>query len=415
MKNQVIIEALRRGLPPERGVGLYSVGHEKLINGIKRFHLSQIPEVGKIRFVSGSWGSGKTHFFRLLREVAFSENCLVSNVELNVNEAPLNKFERVFYSIVRNITTPSSYEIGIVEASPFSNVVFEALSKFGDRGENDEEISYETYAKACEILMANKGIDIDFKKIIQEYWKTYLLEGAEKSIVDQKREEILQWFAGEGTKGVYRKNFGVNKMVSRDNAKIMLQSLSEFVKLAGYRGLVILFDEAEQSYSTMRKSALRDAHNNLLSLINGIEALSGIFLVYATTPDFYIDSKHGIVVYGALSGRIGKPEDHPPKALDTVWNLDAVVPTLDNYHEVAKKIRSLYLETDPQTEELVMNEGELVSFVDDLYDLHPSLSSVRFWRVLVAGLIKKFDEQMEEEEVQTEQIYDDIMDLLREE
>lgn len=263
--------------------------------------------------------------------------------------------------------------------------------------------------------MANKGIDIDFKKVIQEYWKTYLPEGAEKSIVDQKREEILQWFAGEGAKGAYRKNFGVNKMVSRDNAKIMLQSLAEFVKLAGYRGLVILFDEAEQSYSIIRKSTLRDAHNNLLSLINGIKALSGIFLVYATTPDFYIDPKHGIVVYGALIGRIGKPEDHPPKALDTIWNLDAVVPTLDNYHEVAKKIRSLYLETDPQAEELVMNERNLVSFVDDLHGLHPSLSSVRFWRVLVAGLIKKFDEQMEDEKVQTEQIYDDVMNLLREE
>lgn len=39
-KNQ-IIESLRRGTPPERGVDLYSVGHEKLIEGIKKFHLSK--------------------------------------------------------------------------------------------------------------------------------------------------------------------------------------------------------------------------------------------------------------------------------------------------------------------------------------------------------------------------------------
>lgn len=38
------------------------------------------------------------------------------------------------------------------------------------------------------------------------------------------------------------------------------RSLAEFIKLAGYQGLVILFDEAEMSYSVMRKSALKEAH-----------------------------------------------------------------------------------------------------------------------------------------------------------
>jgi hypothetical protein len=413
----MIIEALRKGLPPEKGVDLYSVGHDKLITGIKKFHLSQIDEIGKIRFVSGSWGSGKTHFFRLLREVAFKENCLVSNVELSVNDAPLNKFERVFYSIIRNIMTPFHYEMGNMhEAMPFNNVVFEALKTLGSAvDEKYEEVTYETYANACEKLMENKGIDIDFKKIIQEYWKTYLPEGAEKAVIEQTRDEILQWFEGEGTKGSYRKRFGVNKTVSRDNAKLMLQSLSEFIKMAGYKGLIILFDEAEQSYSTMRKSALRDAHNNLLSLINSIESLSGMFLIYATTPDFYTDPKHGIVVYGALSGRIGKPEDHPPRALETVWNLDAVTIKLEDYQEVAKKIRSLYIQDYPQTEDLLMNDGDLEIFVNELYELHPSLSAVRFWRVLVTGLTRRLDNLMEEEEVSTEDLYYNVMDVLREE
>ncbi|MDI3484805.1 MAG: hypothetical protein PWQ50_25 [Methanolobus sp.] len=417
MTNQMIIEALRKGLPPEKGVDLYSVGHDKLITGIKKFHLSQIDEIGKIRFVSGSWGSGKTHFFRLLREVAFKENCLVSNVELSVNDAPLNKFERVFYSIIRNIMTPFHYEMGNMhEAMPFNNVVFEALKTLGSAvDEKYEEVTYETYANACEKLMENKGIDIDFKKIIQEYWKTYLPEGAEKAVIEQTRDEILQWFEGEGTKGSYRKRFGVNKTVSRDNAKLMLQSLSEFIKMAGYKGLIILFDEAEQSYSTMRKSALRDAHNNLLSLINSIESLSGMFLIYATTPDFYTDPKHGIVVYGALSGRIGKPEDHPPRALETVWNLDAVTIKLEDYQEVAKKIRSLYIQDYPQTEDLLMNDGDLEIFVNELYELHPSLSAVRFWRVLVTGLTRRLDNLMEEEEVSTEDLYYNVMDVLREE
>jgi hypothetical protein len=140
-----------------------------------------------------------------------------------------------------------------------------------------------------------------------------------------------------------------------------------------------------------------------------------MFLIYATTPDFYTDPKHGIVVYGALSGRIGKPEDHPPRALETVWNLDAVTIKLEDYQEVAKKIRSLYIQDYPQTEDLLMNDGDLEIFVNELYELHPSLSAVRFWRVLVTGLTRRLDNLMEEEEVSTEDLYYNVMDVLREE
>ena len=59
-----VIESLRKGIPPQRGVDLYSIGNEKLIEGIKKYHFSAMNKGGIIRFVSGSWGAGKTHFFR---------------------------------------------------------------------------------------------------------------------------------------------------------------------------------------------------------------------------------------------------------------------------------------------------------------------------------------------------------------
>jgi len=412
-----VIEALRRGVPPQRGAGLYSVGYDKLISGVQKYHLSDINSAGKIRFISGSWGSGKTHFFRLLREVVFKAGCLVSNVELNVTDASLNKFEKIFYSILRNVSTPTHYDMTLPnESAPFGEVVENTLRSIGMQGNIDKtaDITYERFQEACNSLMANKGIDIDFKKMIQKYWETFLPESPEKAVVEQTREEILQWFAGEGTVGSYRKRFGVNKMISKDNAKVMLQSLGEFVKIAGYKGLVILFDEAEQSFSIMRRSTLRDAHNNLLSLINSIESLSGLFLIYATTPEFYTDSKYGIVIYGALSGRIGKPEDIPPKALDTIWNLDAIETQSEHYIEAAKKIRSLYLQAYPEEQSLFPTEKDIDSVVHDLQKMHPSLSAVRFWRVLVTSIVRKLDSALEGESVQTDKIYKDVMDQLKE-
>ena len=412
-----VVESLRKGLPPQRGVDLYAVGNEKLIEGVKTRLLNKVGDMGIIRFISGSWGAGKTHFFRLFREVAFQNDCLVSNVELNANDAALNKFERIFYSIVRNVITPTYYhETATVEAAPFGTVVRETLAFLATGTRTiTNEIPHDHYAKACEALMADHSIDIDFKKMLQEYWKTFLPEAPEPAAQEQARQEILQWFSGEGSVAQFRKRFGVNKIVNKDNAKLMLQSLAGFVRLSGYRGLVILFDEAEMTYSTTRKSALRDAHNNLLSLINNIEALSGLFLLYATTPDFYTHPKHGIVIYGALAGRIGKPESRPPRSLDTIWNLDAVETSLADYQTAARKIRRVYAQAFPEAESEIPSEAAVDSFVAELHGIHSPMSHVRFWRALMTALITHFDDHLEGEVRSTEKVYDDVMERLREE
>ena len=261
--------------------------------------------------------------------------------------------------------------------------------------------------------MQDHSIDIDFKKIVQKYWETFLPDAPDPSQQAQSRAEILQWFSGEGTASMYRQRFSVNKMVNRDNAKLMLQSLAGFVQLSGYKGLVILFDEAEQAYSILRRSSLRDAHNNLLSLINGIDSLNGLFLVYATTPDFFTDPRHGIVVYGALAGKIGKPDECKPKALDTIWNFDEVEIGLSDYQNAGKKILGIYKNEYPEDIESLPSDQEVEKFVEDLADIHPSLGGVRFWRVLVTALIKYFDDRLEGETRSTEEIYIDVMEQAR--
>jgi len=411
-----ITEALRKGIPPQRGVAHYSVGNEKLIAGVKKFHLTGIQDRGIIRFVNGSWGAGKTHFFRLLREIAFENDCLVSFVELNANDTALNRFEKIFYSIVRNIATPGYYfGSAQMEAAPFGHVIQEAMG-FISRGDHSGtiDISHEDYTKAVEVLFVDGSIDIDFKKMIQAYWDTYLSEGADSAMLEQARAEILQWFSGEGSIGTYRKKYGVSKLVSKDNAKLMLQSLAGFVRLAGFRGLLILFDEAEQAYSIMRTSQLRDAHNNLLHLINRIEEIPGLFMIYATTPDFFTDPKHGIVVYGALAGRIGKPEQKAPRALDTIWNFDAVSTQLEDYQAAAKKIANIYKVSFPEAANKMPDDASIDKFVSELNATHPSLSAVQFWRVMVTALITHFDDYMDGEIRPTSKVYGDVMNRLRE-
>lgn len=411
-----IIERLREGHPPTLGVREYSAGNEGFLDQIQKRHLRPTPGLrGKIRFISGSWGSGKTHFLAQIRETAFDSKYLVSSVELSADETPFNRFEEVFYRIVKQIASPEMYALGTTTLDAPLGEVFRRQLFGSCVTASPVVIPRETYDKACQELMENGEIDIDFRRLVCRYWETFLPEAGDPAMLEDRRGRIMQWFSGEGTIGTYRKEFGVQKLVNRSNARLLLRSLGRYAIHAGFNGIVVLLDEAEMSFSVMRKSELKKAHNNLLHLINSIEESPGLFLAYATTPDFYTDERHGIQIYGALAQRVGRPEEHPPRALDRVWNLEYVQPDLADYRAAARKIRRLYIAAYPEVEQTISDDASLDRFIKELLDAHPRFSAVGFWRVLVTGVIGLFERQAAGDEVPSAlQMHDSIIDELKE-
>ena len=411
LRAESIIESLRFGIPPTRGVEEYSAGNEGFLTQIRKRHLRPIAaERGKIRFVSGSWGSGKTHFFAQLREMAFDSRYLVATVTLKKDETPFNRFEEVFYRIVKEISSPEiDTDRGFVLDTPLAEVLRRQLF-LGRADAENAAIERETYDKACDELMANTGIDIDFRRLVCQFWATYLPEAGDPAMREDRRGRIMQWFSGEGTATAYRKEFGVGKVINRSNARTLLRSLARYTIDAGYSGILILFDETEMSHSAMRSSELIKAFNNLLHLVNSVEDSPGLFLIYATTPDFYTDQHHGIETYGALSSRVGRPPERPPRALDRVWNLDYAQPNHLDYHVAAQKIRDLYIAAYPEHSERLSGHTSLDRFVQDLIELYPRFGAVGFWRVLVTAVVRRYDWEADGEVPPSpEDLYDDII------
>jgi hypothetical protein len=408
-----IIESLRHGIPPQRFVSSYASGNEDFLANVRKRQLETASPRGRIRFISGSWGAGKTHFLRLLREEAFSAGYLVSTVELSADSTPFNKFEQVFFEIVRRITSPEMYSEGdLTRAAPFGEVLRRHL--FGAADSGAEVVQHDRFQQMREELMLASDLDVDFRRMVVQYWETFLPEGADPAALAERRGQILQWFSGEGTIGLYRREYGVQKVVSRANARLMLQSLSRFAIDAGHQGLVILLDEAEMTHSILRKASLKQAHNNLLHLINSIEESEGLFLVYAATPDFFVDDRYGVIIYGALSQRIGRPEDRPPRALDRVWNLDALEISPDDFLNAASKIRGIYLSALPEVADDLISDEALREQVTKLVAQHPEFSHVSTWRVVVTGTVEALDSSAEGEPLKPpDQAYDDIMARLR--
>jgi hypothetical protein len=69
---------------------------------------------------------------------------------------------------------------------------------------------------------------------------------------------------------------------------------------------------------------------------------------------------------------MGSRKIEAPKALNLIWNLDALETNIDEYREAAKKIRNIYLTSYPEDASKNPNEDNVISLFDVLFDKHPS-------------------------------------------
>jgi hypothetical protein len=388
-----VIESLRNGQPPKRFVSSYSVGMDRFVDDVREEHLDGATMFGRIRFVSGTWGSGKTHFLRLLREAAFDAKHLVASVELDKDEAPLNKFERVFFRISQSVTSPEMYVDNDLErVDPVGEVLRRGLfTSVGEEPTGQAVVSQPGLRTAQEALYAASNLDADFRRIVDGYWRTFSADAGDSIELEERRALALSWFKGEGRLPPYRAAFGVQKIVDRTNARTMLQSISRLARHLGYEGLVLLLDEGELSTSMLRRSDVRAAHNNLRHLIDSIQDNSGLFAVYAATPDFFLNADYGIVTYGALAQRVGRPPDGAPAAYERVWNLDGVQLAEDHYLDAASRIREIFVRARPAAAASVLNDDAIRRHTAGLVKLHPERSSVSTWRVVTQGVVDALD------------------------
>ncbi len=149
----------------------------------------------------------------------------------------------------------------------------------------------------------------------------------------------------------------------------------------------------------MRKSSLRDAHNNLLHLINEAESVEGLVLLYAAVPEFFDDPKYGIKTYGALAQRIGALEAKRPKSLDKVWNIDYLAQEPNAFAVAADKIRGIYEVAYADEAASLPSATDLSKHIGGVIAEHPEFSHVSSWRVAIKATIEALDWALEGDEL----------------
>jgi hypothetical protein len=302
LARQIIETVGSQGTPPEWGFQFFSAGLEEYLRIIEDEYLKNFIREGGASFkiIVGTYGGGKTHFLYSLRELAWKHDYLVSYCPLSAEESPFFKLELVYRSVVKNLMRPlvpeelfSGAEKGMAS---FVKSLVSSWTETLRKEENDEKKLNERIRE----LISGSARDIEnvnFARGIREILMTLIEER------DEDFQTVLQWMNVDGYERKIHRHFGILQPVDRGQAFSCLRSLIQWVRNLKYRGMVILFDEAEQipSLSSRQRELML---GNIRELIDecGHATFRNVMIFYAIPNETFFEGRSS--VYEALRQRI---------------------------------------------------------------------------------------------------------------
>lgn len=285
---RAIIESLRKGLVPTEYVAFFTVGRQNWLKFIEDDLDHFIAEGGgKVRFINGDYGDGKTHFMSVIRQLVLQKNFASSFVVLT-RDIPIHKFEVVYQAIAAELR-------GCFHGLGIRSLIQSWLEEQIRVG-----IEYEAFFESVRKV---EKIDINFSHALAGLFK--IISSSEKKVEEEDvdfQELLYQWFEGKKVAKKELAKFNVFESLNKTNSKSFLQSLGGFLKLTGHKGLILLFDELETVLG-MSASIRNVAYENIRLLMDNTEHTEYLELFFSLTPEVLLSEK-GFKSYDALWSRV---------------------------------------------------------------------------------------------------------------
>lgn len=295
-----IIQALMAGVVPRVGLAHVQVGRNTEVTALVR-DIERVGEGGSgVRFVIGEYGAGKTFFLNLVRLVALEKKCVTIHADLAPERRlhASNGHARALYTeAVRNMATRTKPEGGALQ-SVIEKFIGECMREAEAQGASPEAVIQRRL-----ISLEDHVGGFDFVTVLRAYWR-----GSETGNDDLK-SAALRWLRGEySTKTEARAALGVRNIIEDDKVYDSIKLLSAFVRLAGYSGLVVVFDEMVNIYKLQHAMSREKNHEQILRIVNDVLQGSAqhIGFVFGGTPEFLTDSRRGLYSYEALHSRLSE-------------------------------------------------------------------------------------------------------------
>ena len=284
-----IIEHLRKGSVPIECVPLFTVGRQNWLTFIEDDLEHYIGKGGsKVRFISGDYGDGKTHFMSVIKHLAMKKKFAVSFVVLT-REVPIHKFETVYQTIVNQLQ-------GDFKGTGIRNMLEAWLENLAltmpVQGQKDETQKERT--ALTDELRNIPGMEINFANalaaLINNRFAFFLPEEEEKRDSDQ--EVLFHWF--EGGK-VTKRELSIYEFINKAKSKQFMNSLILFLHYIGHKGLILLLGEME---TVMGQSAsIRNAaYENVRLFIDNSESSQYLHIFFSIIPNIPLPCFNSILV-----------------------------------------------------------------------------------------------------------------------
>ncbi len=312
------LQNLINGFAPDAATCLaLSEGVQFLSDFWSRHYLDQYIREGgsKIKFVTGRTGCGKTHFLRVMEGKAREKGYKV--VSISAAKTWLHDFSIIYLEVLRQVSIMDVLRscansvvrnMGYDPAEIPEGMTF--IDYLSQQGMADAIQRRELRVQLKTMFLDNPLLDNNFALSCS------LITGGilgHPVLEDANRDLLLGYLHGEpGIKTALLRSLGLSPdKLNKYNARHMLRSLSEVIRLGGSPGLVVTVDQMdvmlnrsgmqELHYSAVRR---QDTYESIRLLIDDIDTMHNVMFIFAFDRDLLDTPKVGIMSYSALMMRI---------------------------------------------------------------------------------------------------------------
>jgi hypothetical protein len=256
------------------------------------------------RIVVGRFGSGKSFFLNLVRNLAFQKKLVVVQADFSMERrlyATGGQARALYSELMRNMATkaqPDGGALAGVLSGWVSQLQFTIMNAGGKPLDVEERIGED-----LRDLQAYIG-GFEFAEVVRAYYRGYI----EKD--ETLQAAALKWLRGEyTTKTDARADLGVRRIIDDDCFYDSLKLMAAFVRRAGFGGLLVNLDEMVVLSHRLPNSRARQAnYEALLTILNdSFQGNShGLGFIFAGTDECLEDKRRGLFSYEALRSRLAE-------------------------------------------------------------------------------------------------------------
>jgi hypothetical protein len=339
-RRREIIDALRRGTVPQRGLDAFAVGTDRFAAAFDDELVTVAAGGAGFKAVRGEYGAGKTFVVRWLAERARTQGFATAEVQISERETPLHHLEAVYRRLCERLTTADTAggALRAVVDSWFFALHEDVMAAGTVPPSDADAVLAATDALAEQRLGAVATRAPALAAVLRGYRRA-LADGD-----NARAEGLLAWLGGQPhVAAPIKRAAGIRGDLDHDAALAFLAGLLTILRGAGYAGLVFVLDEVE-TLQRVRSDARDRALNALRQLIDEVDLgrFPGLYLVITGTPAFY-DGPQGAQRLAPLAQRLHTDfTTHARFDSPRAVQLRLAGFTVGGLGEVGRRIRDLY-------------------------------------------------------------------------